>query len=297
MEHGDADVVDLLTAYEKGAAERIRGLLARRAGRLEPGQPLGTDYMFLNTRVPPFDDIRVRRAVNFATDRREVAELAGGVEIAPPTCQILPPGMPGYKPFCPWTQNPSPAGEWTAPDVARAERLIAASGTRGQRVTVWTPREFRDLARYFVGLLDRLGYRSSIRVLPSFPAYFPVVGDSRTRAQIGIFAWVADYVAPSNFIAPQFTCAQRIPRSPSNANVSQFCDPRLDAMIRRALARPAADASETASLWHVIDRRLVSAAPAIPLTNRGDAVLLANRVGNVQQHPFWGTLLDQLWVR
>jgi ABC-type transport system substrate-binding protein len=67
-------------------------------------------------------------------------------------------------------------------------------------------------------------------------------------------------------------------------------------MINRVLARPAADPSTTASLWHAIDRRVVAAAPVVPLINRGDAVLIANRVGNVQQHPFWGTLLDQLWV-
>lgn len=298
VEHGDVDRVSLQFGYGNPAArDRVRGLLARRAGRLEPGAPLSTDFMFLNVRVPPFDDIRVRRAVNYATDRRHVADLAGGLEIARPTCQILPPTMPGYRPFCPWTQDPSPAGEWRAPDLARAQRLVAASGTRGQRVLVWSPREFRPLARYFAGLMRRLGYHSAIRVLPSFPAYFPVVSDSRRHAQMGVFGWLADYVAPSNFIAPEFTCAQRIPRSPTNANVSQFCDPRLDAMIKHALARPAADPSATASLWHAIDRRLVQAAPAIPLVNGGDAVLLANRVGNVQQHPFWGTLLDQLWVR
>jgi peptide/nickel transport system substrate-binding protein len=297
VEHGEADLVSLQAGYERGKSDRIRGLLTRHAGRLEAGQQLTTDFMFLNVREPPFDDIRVRRAVNFATDRREVAELAGGPEIARPTCQLLPPGMPGYRPFCPWTQDPSPGGEWSAPDLARARRLIARSGTRGQNVPVWTPREFSELARYYAGLMRRLGYRSSIRVLPSFPAYFPVVGDSRRHVQMGVFGWLADYVAPSNMIAPEFTCAARVPRSPSNSNVSQFCDPRVDAMIRRALDRPATDPSATASQWHAIDRRLVSDAPAIPLVNGGDAVLLANRVGNVQQHPFWGTLLDQLWVR
>ena len=46
-----------------------------------------------------------------------------------------------------------------------------------------------------------------------------------------------------------------------------------------------------------LDRRIMELAPAVPMTNHRAVVLVSKRVGNVQQHPQWFTLLDQLWVR
>ncbi|MCQ7029875.1 ABC transporter substrate-binding protein, partial [Escherichia coli] len=85
-------------------------------------------------RTPPFDDLGVRRALNYAVDRRAVADLTGGPDLADPTCQILPPGFPNYAPTCRYTLDPDPGGAWTAPDLARARRLIAQSGTAGMEV-------------------------------------------------------------------------------------------------------------------------------------------------------------------
>jgi peptide/nickel transport system substrate-binding protein len=71
-----------------------------------------TDFVQLNTTRPPFDDVRVRRAFNFAIDRRRLVALYGGADLARPTCQVLPPGIPGYRPYCPFTRrlNPRAAG-------------------------------------------------------------------------------------------------------------------------------------------------------------------------------------------
>ena len=44
---------------------------------------LATDFMFLNVREPPFDDVRVRRAVNLATDRARMVDLCAGTDGAP----------------------------------------------------------------------------------------------------------------------------------------------------------------------------------------------------------------------
>ena len=75
---------------------------------------------------------------------------------------------------------------------------------------MWAPTEAerRPVARYFVSVLDQLGYRSSLRVLPGAfeERYYPAVADSRTGAQIGQLGWGADYLAAANFIQPLFTC-------------------------------------------------------------------------------------------
>jgi peptide/nickel transport system substrate-binding protein len=87
-----------------------------------------------------------------------------------PTCQILPPNFPGYRPYCPYTLNARASGTWTAPDLAKAQRLVADSHTRGTKITVWA---FPGVAgngfpvrvgHYFASLLKRLGYRTSVKV-------------------------------------------------------------------------------------------------------------------------------------
>jgi ABC-type transport system substrate-binding protein len=65
-------------------------------------------------------------------------QLAGGSAAGQPTCQILPPTLPGYQPSCPYTINPGASGAWQAPDLARARQLVRQSGTLGDKVTIVT---------------------------------------------------------------------------------------------------------------------------------------------------------------
>ena len=100
-------------------------------GRLHSAPAPTTDWMFLNVRRRPFDDLRVRRAVNFAIDRATASSSSReGREVGQPTCQILPPGFPGYAPVLPVHAAPGGGRGWTAPDLERARRLVAASGAR-----------------------------------------------------------------------------------------------------------------------------------------------------------------------
>ena len=87
-------------------------------------------YAPMNTNLPPFNNLKARQAVNFAIDRNAVVKLFGGNALAAPACQVLPPGFPGYEPYCPYTLNPGT--KWSAPDLARAKQLVAESGTAGQ---------------------------------------------------------------------------------------------------------------------------------------------------------------------
>src|SRR5262245_56822064 len=98
-----------------------------------------TFWVTLNMDAPPFDDIRVRRAVNLAIDRDRIVQIMGGEQAAVPTCQQLPPNFPGYAPYCPYTLDPGPDGSWAAPDLDEARRLVRLSGTAGTSVTLEYP--------------------------------------------------------------------------------------------------------------------------------------------------------------
>jgi YVTN family beta-propeller protein len=295
VEHGEADV--LLSPPPGGVSQ----LATRYASQLHSGPLAGTVALTLNTRVAPFDQLAARQAVNDAIDRNIVIALNGGSLTAQPTCQVLPPTMPGYRPYCPYTIQPGPGGAWTAPDFARAEQLVRASGTAGDRVTVLysdqgAPFPSPATARYVVSVLDQLGYRALLRVV-SPDAYYSVLGDSRNQLQAGFFSWYQDYPAPSDFIDPLLSCGSFLPGNPANLNTAEFCDPRIDAQAGQALTLGSGGPAVAASRWAAIDHELVDEAPWVSLYYPRDLTVLSARVGNYQFHPYWDLLIDQLWVR
>ena len=283
-----SEAIDAVRAGRRDVAIMGTGYAAlARLRRRDPGpirDVVGptTTWVFLNTRVPPFDNIDARRAVSLAIDRRAVVAAAGGKDAV--TCHIIPPGLPGYRPDCPLG----------GPDLPRARRLVARSGTRGARVTLWTGSGFEPLASVLAPALQSLGYRTSVRRL-KFDPYFARVADSDTRAQIGPSTWQADYPSTSTFL-DQFACRSFVPRSTENGNLSQFCDPRADDLMRRATAMQT-DPRAADALWARAERRVLAAVPAIPVLNFVHTDLVSTRVRNDQHHPQWGMLLDQVSVR
>jgi peptide/nickel transport system substrate-binding protein len=237
--------------------------------------------LVLNIRVWPFNVLAARQALNYAIDRNRLIRLIGGPLMAQPTCQILPPAMPGYQPYCPYTISPGPGGGWIAPDLARAEQLVRASGTRGAKVTVVS------------------GAFGSLQVIPgkNGNAYNKRLFDSRQRTQIGWFSWYQNYPAPSDFIRTLLTCQSFVPGNPANINAAEFCNQRIDAQVTQALTLQPHDPSAAWALWARIDHEIVGQAPWVPVYNPRSLVMLSTRVGNYQFDPYLPVLIDQLWVR
>jgi peptide/nickel transport system substrate-binding protein len=296
-----------VSAVEHGRADLVVGAPANRLAELathftnyfhtEPAP--GTFAFALNTRVSPFKNVMVRRALNYAIDRRRVVGFAGGPLAAQPTCQILPPNLPGYVPYCPYTLHPGPSGAWHAPDLSRAISLINESGTRGMKVTVLI--EPNDPANptakvgaYLVSVLDHLGYRASLRVTAN---PFPIMDNSRSRTQIGWFPWYSDYPAPSDFFSILLTCRSFTPDSPANTNDAEFCNHAIDGEIGHARALQAVDTGAANEAWRRADQKVTDRAPWLPLYNPRVDIATSPRVGNYQYHPFFQVLPDQMWVR
>jgi len=283
-------------AYSGGPpipAGELEQLAARYPSRLHLNTAFDTEYFFLNTRVEPFDDVRVRRAVGYAFDSEAYVDQAKGAYAA--TCQLLPPNFPGYRPSCPYEA----AGVGR---LGRARALVRVAGASGTRVTVWVPAPLAERGRYMASILEVLDFRASVRAVPLDPAggpsgYYDAVGDSHTEAQIGYGGWVADYPSAAGFIPPILSCAAFVPNSPQNQNLAQFCDPAIDAKMERASALQTQDPPAATLLWQEVERDILAQAPIVPATNRRNADFVSARVGNYQFNPQWGVLLGQLWVK
>jgi YVTN family beta-propeller protein len=296
-----------VTAVERGQADvsmgipgdRLEEVQTRYASQLHLNpEPATMFFVFLNTRLPPFDDVRVRRAFNYAVDRAAVARSVGGPELAKPFCQLRPPSVAVFSPYCPYTADPGRTGEWKAPDLPRARRLVAASGTRGMKVTLWAWHGNIDpAARVAASALERLGYRTRLRWVDTIDDYFPKVLDAKTRAQAGLFGWIGAAGSPPSYVLKSsLTCGAIRPLRQNN-NPSFFCNRRIDALIARALKIQAVDPAAAALRWQRIERELVDLAPWVPLFTPQRADFVSKRVGNFQYNPAVGLLLDQLWVR
>ena len=273
----DFATVDQFSSGVKGAQRRDPGLV-REAELLQ------SSWVFLNTQVPPFDRRDARRAVSLAIDRR-AAVAAFGEHVARETCHILPPVSAGYRPDCPTR------------DLREARRLVRRSGTRGARVTLWSGDPgFTSLEPVIVRALRALGYRTRVRRAP-MEEYFGHVALRKSRVQIGATAWVADFPADSSFLQGSFSCEYLNPDQGINANYSQHCDPRVDALMRRAGDAETSDPAAADALWAQAERRLLDDAVAVPLFNPIATNLVSARVRNDQSHPQWNFLPDQAWVR
>lgn len=290
---GKADVVRLSEPWTPSQLSRLE---LQHASQLHSDPRWNLQALFLNTRVPPFDSLDARRAINLAVDRAAATSAWGGRKVAEPTCQLLPPNFPSYRPYCPYTAGSTKSGKWTAPDLAKARALVARSGTRGMKVTVWAWSQAKGFNQVAVKVLRSLGYRVAVKPVVG-DRFWGDVGDSRNRAQIAFTGWGFGYPDPGAFLVPSFSCAAFLPGDRDNLNPSAFCDPGIDRQMRRAQAEQLSDPAGSRARWQRVDREITDAAPWVPLMVTKDVNFLSKRVGNYQYSPQNGMLIDQLWVR
>ncbi len=275
VERGEADY---MVARFGGpiSPEAIGALRAQSTVQVHPAS-ISVTFAFLNTTLPPFDSLQARQAVSMAIDRAQLADLSAATLSANAlgatiTCQMLPPGWPGYHPYCPYTTRPDPGGQWRGPDLGAARRLVDASGTQGATVMVGPILDkYREMGAYLVTVLRDLGYEASLA--PQMPDEDVYTAVYDKRVQIGIFEWFADNLTPAGFLAG-FTCDE-------SDELSNYCDPALDALVAEARELQTTDAAAATAKWAEVDRAVVDLALWAPFFNAG-ADIVSTRVGNFQ---------------
>lgn len=286
VEQGRADWV-----YGQLTAAEYQQLELQDPAELHSNPQFAVEFVPLNTHLAPFNDVRVRQALNYAINRAEMVQLYGGPNFATPTCQPIAPGLPGYVPYCPYTLHPSAAGAWSAPDMARARQLVAASGTLGERVDIWgSPDEGfipPTATAYVASVLRALGYHVYVHVVP----FASITEAMWRRMQISVDGdWLANYPDPSSYLPLFFAC------DGGNSN-GYYCNPALDDQMQRAEELELTNPPESRAIWAAIDRELTDDAVWVPTATMRDVEVTSRRLHNYQYNPVWGFLADQSWLR
>lgn len=294
VENGQADAI-----ISPGGLppDRLGEISTRYTSQTHINSTAGLMYMAMNTRVAPFNNVMVRRAINYAADRNAMVKVFGGPKLAQPTCQILPPGFPGYAPYCPYSAGGG-GKVWKAPNLAKARQLIAASGTKGQSVTIVNPNipPGQATGLYFTSLLNKLGYKAKLKLL-ALPVFDRLVKNSRNKVQMNFQVWFADYPAASDFLNVLTSCQGFRPNDDANANVAEFCNPKISAKMNSAVAVGATDQIAANRLWMSIDKQVTDQAPEVALINPQVVSFVSKRIGNFEFNPQWQHLFQKAWVQ
>ena len=245
---------------------------AKYSDRYEEFTTPSTYYFFMNTRIPPFDDPKVREAVNWGVDKPALARIYAG-EMAP-GCSFLPPTMPGYDKAldveeCPWGNPNEP------PDLEKARQLIKDAGADGTKVTVWGNNEetSQGATEAYADMLNKMGFDAAPKIVDA-GVYFQTIGSAKTKAQTGFLNWFQDFPHPKNFF---FLVDGKSIQPTNSQNPGNVDDPEITKGIAELNLEPDLT-DDVAQQWADLNNKLVESAYIVPWGHRKLATFLSERM-------------------
>jgi peptide/nickel transport system substrate-binding protein len=245
-------------------ADRYAAVKAKFEGTQFRVEPTNSTYFFwLNTTKPPFSDLKVRQAVNYAVNPEALERIYAGQLTA--TQQILPPGMPGYRKV-----------ELYPHDLSKAKALLREADPSDRQVTLWSDNESPndEAIEYLGSVLERLGFEVKLKIINA-DNYFTVIGNATTPdLDAGYASWFEDYPHPNDFFQPLLSEASITPTDATN--LARFADPALSAKIEQLSEEPLGPKQEAA--YAALDREFMEQAPWVPYGTSTTATFVSSAI-------------------
>jgi dipeptide transport system substrate-binding protein len=232
-------------------------------------------YLAFNTRRPPLNDPRVRRALAMAIDREAILEkIYQG--IGRPATTMVPPTL--------WTRGkthpPPPA------DPVGARRLLAEAGVSGLELEIWpspVARPYMPDARRTAEMIHedwlKIGVDSKIIVTTGRDFIKQTMVGQHDAA---LFGWIAETLDRTLFLAPILGCEA----AESGANRTYWCNAKFDRLLKEA-AR-ATNPSERETLYGLAQAVLDEETPILPIAHSINFTPMRNEVVNYRAPPLGG---------
>lgn len=217
-----------------------------------------TTYMSLNTTKPPFDDVRVRQAVNWALDRASIQNASGGNQLADVATTIIPPAVSGHLDYDLYPSDGSTG------DVDEAMALLEEAGLGdGFEFTldIRTNPVAQAQAEAVQQGLERIGATVKLNVIDT-SIYYETIATPSQQNNAAITGWCPDWASSaSTFIPPLFDGAAIAEKG--NQNLAQLDDPAVNERIAEIRAMTDVDAANEA--WGELDQQIMELAPIAPM--------------------------------
>lgn len=208
--------------------------------------PINVYFFWLNMSKPPFNDLKVREAVNYAVDPKALEKIYSGTLAV--AHQILPKGVPGHEAFDLFPHN-----------MAKAKALIAEAHPSDREITVWTDNESPndDAGAYYASVLEELGFNVHLKTING-DVYFQLISNPSTaNLDTGWADWFADYPHPNDFIEPNFSG-----NNIGSTNLSHMDVPKLTEKIESLGEEQLGPQQE--GEYAALDREIMAQAPWVP---------------------------------
>jgi oligopeptide transport system substrate-binding protein len=261
----EADEID---SYSDLPSDQIAFLKERFPGELHLSASLGTYYYAFNTKHPPFDDARVRRALSMTIDREFLAQTIWGGSMLP-AYSLIPPGIPGAK-----ASEPDFADLAPIDAEAEAIKLLGEAGYGPHGKTLDVEIRYNSSENHEATAIAVADMWRPLNVTVSFVntdakthfAYLRDHGDfSIARA-----GWLADYADAQNFL--------ELCESGNDAlNYSRWSNRDYDALLKKAEGER--DAGLRADLLGRAEAILNREQPLAPLMYLETKNLVSKRIG------------------
>ena len=224
----------------------------------------------MNPKRPPFDNVKVRQALNYLVDRKEIIELAWGGIGRPFGAGLIPEGH--------WAFPKALQGTWSY-DPAKGKSLLTEAGVNpGATKIVFdstTLSVHMDSAQIIVTQLQRAGF-TQIELKP-----MDVPTQQRKRVS-GEYQMMMDgFSLP--WPDPDFYASFFATGGTSYARAVEFSDAALDKLLVEG--RSVADQAKRAAVYAQVEQRVVELAPWVFLHWRPQAEAHRTTVGGYTRLP------------
>ena len=238
-------------------------------------------YLVMRTDRKPFNDVKVRQAVNWAIDRSAIVQIAGGRDVQVPTYNILPPTVTGYEELSTYKT------EGDRGDAAKGKKLLAEAGYPNGLTVTFLYREagkHPSYAQAHQAALKKVGINLKLKAVT--PAQFyteflqKVNNNDWDMAQPG---WCPDWPgnAGRTFFSPLFDGRQI---RDGSTNYSRWNEKATNDEIDAAIAE--SDLSKVEEKWAALDKRLSELAVWAPIQTGKAYTYRSDRLKNFVFFPF-----------